>query len=63
MHNEKHCNLYSPKMTWVIKFRMLRLAGHMACMREKISACRVMVGNLQRTVFFYIDVCGMIISE
>jgi hypothetical protein len=45
LRNAELNNLFSPKMTGVMKFRRLRWVGHVACMGEKISACRVMVGQ------------------
>jgi hypothetical protein len=46
MHNEELNDLYcSPKFVWVIKSRIIRLAGHVARMGERRSVCSVLVGK------------------
>jgi len=46
MHNEELNDLYSsPNMVRVIKSRRMRWAGHVACMGEERSVCRVLLGK------------------
>jgi hypothetical protein len=46
LHNEKLHNLYaSPSIIRMIKSRRMRWAGHVARMREKRNAYRILVGN------------------
>jgi hypothetical protein len=46
LHNEELRDLYSsPSIIRVIKSRMIRWAGHVALMVEKINACRLLVGK------------------
>jgi hypothetical protein len=46
MHNEELHNFFSlPNVIRIIKSRRMRLAGHLACMREKRNSCRVLVGK------------------
>jgi len=56
-------NLYSPKITGLIKFRRLRLAGHVACMRH--DKCMYGYGgeSAKDGLFVDKDICGMIILE
>jgi hypothetical protein len=43
-HNEELHDLYcSPNLTWMIKSRKMRWAGHVACMGDKRDAWRVLV--------------------
>jgi hypothetical protein len=45
-HNEELYNLYcSPSIIRMIKSRRMRLAGHVARMREKRNAYRILVGK------------------
>ena len=44
MHNEELNDLYSsPNIVWVIKLRIMRWAGHVACMGEERGVYRVLV--------------------
>jgi hypothetical protein len=44
LHNEKLNNLYfSPNIIRMIKSRRMRWAGHVACMREKLNAYRILM--------------------
>jgi hypothetical protein len=44
LHNGELHNLYSsPSIIRMIKSRRMRWAGHVACMREKRNACRILV--------------------
>jgi hypothetical protein len=46
LHNEELHNLYStPNTIRVIKTRRMRWAGHVARMREKRNACRILMGK------------------
>jgi hypothetical protein len=46
--NEEPCNLYSsPDRITMIKSRRMRLTSHVARMKEKSGACRVLVGKLK----------------
>jgi len=46
LHNEELNDLYSlPNIIWVIKFRRLRWAGHVARMGKRRGASRVLVGK------------------
>jgi hypothetical protein len=46
LHNEEFHNLYpSPSIIRMIKSRMMRWAWHVACMREKMNAYRILVGK------------------
>jgi hypothetical protein len=46
LHNEELNDLYSsPNIIRVIKSRRMRWAGHVARMREKRDACRILVGR------------------
>jgi hypothetical protein len=46
LHNEELRDLYSsPSIIRIIKLRRMRLAGHVARMREKRNACRLLVGK------------------
>jgi hypothetical protein len=46
LHNEELHNLYSsPSIIRMIKSRMMRWAGHVARMRAKRNACRILVGK------------------
>jgi hypothetical protein len=46
LHNEELNDLYSsPNIIWVIKSRIMRWAGHVACMEERRGAYRVLVGK------------------
>jgi hypothetical protein len=48
LHNEERHNLYcSPSVIRIIKSRRMRWAGHVACMREKRNAYRILVGKLE----------------
>jgi len=48
LHNEEHNYLYSsPNITWVIKSRRMRGAGHVTLMGERRGAYRFLVGNLK----------------
>jgi hypothetical protein len=45
LHNEELHNLYSsPSIIRMIKLRRMRWAGHVARMREKRNAYRILVG-------------------
>jgi hypothetical protein len=45
LHSEELHNLYSsPSIIRMIKSRRMRWAGHIARMREKRNACRILVG-------------------
>jgi hypothetical protein len=45
-HNEELTDLYSsPNLIWVIKSRRMRLAGYVACMKERRDVYRVLVGK------------------
>ena len=47
LHNEELNDLYcSPNIVWVIKWRKMRWAGHVACMSEE-GLYRVLVGKLE----------------
>jgi hypothetical protein len=49
LHNEELHNLYcSPSIIRIIKLRRMRWAGHVACMGEKRSAYRILVGKPER---------------
>jgi hypothetical protein len=46
MHNEELHDLYSsPSLILIVKSRRMRWAGHVARMREKRNAYRLMVGK------------------
>jgi hypothetical protein len=46
LYNEELNDLYSsPNIMWVIKSRRMRWMGHVACMGERGSAYRVLVGR------------------
>ena len=46
LHNEELNDLYcSPNTVRLIKWRRMRWAGHVARMRERTVACRVLVGR------------------
>ena len=46
LHNEELNDLHSsPNIVWVIKFRRMRLAGHVARMGEERGVYRVLVGK------------------
>jgi hypothetical protein len=46
LHNEELNDLYcSPNLVWVIKWRRMRWAGHVARMGEERGAYRVLVGK------------------
>jgi hypothetical protein len=46
LYNEEFHNLYSsPSIIRIIKSRMMRLAGHVARMREKMNVYRLSVRN------------------
>ena len=46
LHNEELSNLFcSSNIIPVIKSRRTRLAGHVACMRDRRGACRILVGK------------------
>jgi len=46
LHNEELNDLYSsPNVVWVIKWRRMRWAGHVACMGEVRGVYRVLVGK------------------
>jgi len=48
LHNEELNDLYSsPNIVWVIKWRRMRWAGHVAHMGEEREVYRVLVGNLE----------------
>jgi hypothetical protein len=48
LHNEELHDLYSsPNVVRVIKSRRMRWAGHVACVGDKIVACRDLVGRLE----------------
>jgi hypothetical protein len=39
--------IFTPNIIWVIKLRTLRWAGHIARMREKRGAHRILVGTTE----------------
>jgi hypothetical protein len=44
LHNEELHNLYaSPNIISVINSKMMRLVGHVACMRETINAYKILI--------------------
>jgi hypothetical protein len=46
LHNEELCDLYSlPSIIRIIKLRRMRWTGHVARIREKRNAYRLLVGN------------------
>jgi len=46
LHNEELNDLYSsPTNVRVIKSRLMRWAGHIACMRERRGIYRILVGK------------------
>jgi hypothetical protein len=46
LHNEELRDLYSsPSIIRIMKSRRMRWAGHVACMREKRNAYRLLVGK------------------
>jgi hypothetical protein len=46
LHNEELHDLYSsPSIVRIIKLRRMRWAGHVARMRKKRNACRLLVGK------------------
>jgi hypothetical protein len=48
LHNEEFHNLsYSPRIITMIKSRRMRWAGHVARMRSKNNAWRILVGKLE----------------
>jgi hypothetical protein len=49
LHNRELHNLYSsPDIIWHIKSRRIRWAGHVACMGDERSVCKVLVGKPER---------------
>jgi hypothetical protein len=45
LYNEKISDLHlSPNIIWMIKSRIMRCMGHVACMGERIGAYWVLVG-------------------
>jgi hypothetical protein len=50
VHNEKLHDLYSPNNVGVIKSRRMKLAGHVARMRERRGVYRVFVGKPERNI-------------
>jgi hypothetical protein len=49
LHNEELHNLYSsPGIIIMIKSRRMRWAGHVARIRAKRNACRILVGNPEK---------------
>jgi len=47
LHNEELNDLYSPNIVWVIKWRTMRWAGHVARMGEERGVYMVLVGKLE----------------
>jgi hypothetical protein len=48
LQNEELSNLYdSPNIVMVMKSRRMRWAGHIACMGEMSSTCKILVGKPQ----------------
>jgi hypothetical protein len=46
LHNEELKNLYSsPNIIWVVKLRRMRWTRHEACMGERRSVYKVLVGK------------------
>jgi hypothetical protein len=46
LNNEEFHKLYSsPSIIRMMKSRRTRLAEHVACLREKRNACRILVGK------------------
>jgi hypothetical protein len=46
LHYEESNDLYSSQtIIWVIKLSRMRLAGHLACIRERRGVYRVLVGK------------------
>jgi hypothetical protein len=49
LQNEQLSDFYSsPSIIIIIKWRRMRWAGHVARMREKRNACRLLVGKPDR---------------
>jgi hypothetical protein len=49
LHNKERNDLYcSPNIVWVIKWRRMRWAGHVACVGEERGVYRVLVGKPER---------------
>ena len=44
--NDLYC---STNTTQVIKLRIIRLVGHVACIRDRRGACRIFVGTPERS--------------
>jgi hypothetical protein len=50
LHNEELSDLYSsPNIVWVIKWRRIRWAGHVARMGKRRGVYRVLVGKSEAT--------------
>jgi hypothetical protein len=48
LHNEELHNLYSlPNIIRMIKSKMMRWAGHIACMEDKRNAYKILMGKLE----------------
>ena len=46
LHNEELNDLYSsPNIVWMIKWRRMRLAGYVVCMRKRRGIYSVLVGK------------------
>ena len=53
-HTEEPNDLYtSPKIFWVIKSRRMRLAGHVAHVRERRGVYRVLVRKPEGKIFVF----------
>jgi hypothetical protein len=60
LHNEELCDLYSlPDLIRMMKSRSMRWAEHLAQMKEKRNAYRLLVGNSKGKRLYYEvqDVC------
>jgi hypothetical protein len=65
LHNEELHNLYSASsITGMIKLRRMRWTRKVACMGEKWSAYRILVGRKARTKeTTELDICGIILKQ
>jgi len=63
LYNEELNDLYSsPNIMWVIKSRRMRWMGHVACMGDRRSAYRILVGRPEGLSWLRIQKSGTCLS-